>query len=177
MRLFHIGNGLAALVSLVAGVAAAQSTEPGPFYGGAGFSLTPRDGADLGSTSALLGFHLTPNFGTEMQLNVGVNTEDAPGLGPAARERLTAALAAYGVGTLPITSHFNLFARVGVGQTRYALYDASEGHQDLTSLDYGLGASYALSGRNALRFDFTRASYDQHGGDANTWGLTLQHRF
>ncbi len=148
------------------------------WYGDLGYSLTTRNGADLGSVNARVGTKFTRYLGAEGELNVGVNRDAAPALGPGVSERLNTAVAAYGVGYLPLGDKFSLLARVGVGENQFAVNGAGlESHRDLVSVNYGAGATYSLSPTNAVRADYTRKSYDHDGGDDNTWALSFQHKF
>jgi hypothetical protein len=148
------------------------------WYGSLGASQTRIDGARLGSVDARIGTRITPHIAAELELSDGLAKDHAPKLGPDAQERLNYAAAAYGVGSVPVSSNVNLFARVGVGENRLSrTVSGLEVKPDLVSLNYGVGAVYKVTPALDVRADYTRKSYDHRGGDADNWGLSLAHHF
>ena len=148
------------------------------WYGSLGASQTRTDGARLGSADARIGAQLSPNVATELELSDGLASDQAPKLGTDVRERLNYAAAAYGVGSVPVGSNVNLFARVGVGENRFSRnLSGLEVKPDLVSVNYGVGAVYKITPALDVRADYTRKSYDHRGGDADNWGLSLAHHF
>ncbi len=170
--------GLAAAAPVLADPASADGSQPVNWYGTLGASQTRIDGARLGSVDARVGAQVTPHLGAELELSDGLGADTASKLGPDVRERLNYAVAAYGVGSVPVTSNVNLFARVGVGENRFSRNVAGlEVKPDQASLNYGVGAVYKVNTAFDIRADYTRKSYDHAGGDADSWGLSLAHHF
>jgi hypothetical protein len=171
-------TGLSLTAQALADPAPTDGASATAWYGSLGASQTRIDGARLGSVDARIGAQITPHLAVEVELNDGLSSDHAPKLGPDARERLNYAAAAYGVGSMPVSSSVNLFARVGVGENRFSRTVAGlEVKPDLVSLNYGVGAVYKVTPALDVRADYTRKSYDHRGGDADNWGLSLAHHF
>ena len=46
------------------------------------------------------------------------------------------------------------------------------------SWNYGVGGQYSFDGKNGVRVDYTRESFQEHGAnDANVWSIAYIRRF
>lgn len=158
--------------------AAAQTADASRWYGSLGYTQTQVNGGDVGSIDGRLGDRFTPYFGAEGELSVGVSGDVAPDIGPNSSQRLNAAVAAYGVGFMPLGKNFSLLARVGVGENQFEQNSPGvRTRLDVSSVNYGVGAMFNLNPSNLIRADYTRKSYDQAGLNANTYDLSFVHKF
>ena len=160
--------------------AGAQTADPTPWYGSLGATQTQINGGDLGSIDARIGRKITPWFGAEGELSLGVGDDKAPVIGPQASDRLHTAIAAYAVAFLPLNKDVTLLARVGGGENQIGVRDGNgggPGRQDIASLNYGVGAMLNLNPTNAIRVDYTRKNYDRPDLNANTYSVSFVHRF
>ena len=86
------------------------------------------------------------------------------------------ALALYGVGILPLTEQFELFAKLGVAywdaDAKVSLLGVSvSDDEDGTDIAYGLGASFAFTDQFAVRVEYEGVDVDElDGADLFTVG-------
>ena len=170
-----------------------QSSKDG-LYGDLGWSGTQAQGAMTQGITGRVGGRYHTYFGVEGEVTGGIASDNRTlGAGTAAQTSVDVkqklAGAVYGVGFLPVTSNFDILARVGYGASRYgvtpgngvAKYDVNE-----NGIRYGVGAQYLFNGANGLRVDYTRqhmGSGTDSGGyfsadkDAGVWSVSLAHKF
>ena len=109
------------------------------------------------------GYRFHENFAVEADyLDFGEPDDDILGIN---LEVDLYALALYGVGILPLTDQFELFAKLGI-----AYWDAevdgsflgisASDDEDGTDLAYGLGASFAFTDQLAARVEYERIDVD-----------------
>ena len=163
-------------LTATATVASAQDTSGQTSYASVGVTSTHgnKTGTSLSGINARIGTKLTPHFGVEGEAAFGTNKDT----GPDGKYKLTDKVAAYGVGYLPVSSNFDLLARVGVADTRLKRPDIDTTKDESgTSLDYGVGAQYHMTRDYALRADVTESDFVNHKGTANTATLSLVKAF
>ena len=173
---------LAALpaLALSAGSAIAQEADARPFtgYGNLGYSHSDRGRSDVGGVTGRLGLRFGQFVGAEAEGTFGVTDDDSRRLGVPTETNWNRSVAAYGVGFVPVTPQFDVFARVGLGNSRVRTTGLA---QPMTvkrdSINYGAGAQYFFTGNDGIRADFTRESYRHGPGRADTYGVSYVRKF
>lgn len=169
--------------ALAAAATAAQAQIPKPdVYGSVGYQK--REDSDIDAIQLRLGGRFGPYFGIEGEYAKGVepSTLNLPSVPPAQfKTQLRGELAAYGVGYLPINPNFDVFARVGYGQSwtkrTFALPpNLAVVKDDVGSFNYGVGAQYFVDGKNGLRLDYTRQDRKRERAD-DTYAISYTRRF
>lgn len=175
MRIILLTASAAAL--LAAGPALAQDPSGSRWYGNLGWSNVGAESSDVdfNALNARVGTRISPYFGVEGELGIGLGDEEvAPGVDAS----LNYDAAAYAVGFVPITERFEVLGRVGYGVTEVGVdgpgFTASE---DGDSLNYGVGAQYFFDDANGVRADWTRRDFQDDGGEADVWTLNYVRRF
>jgi hypothetical protein len=167
----------AAALGLMTAPALAQVSPVGA-YGTLGYSHVDAGDAGLGTAQARLGYKFAPNFGVEGEGALGVDTDEVQ-LGASTYDvKVKRSLAGYAVGFVPLAENFELFGRVGYGNTKMKaesplLAVTSRGD----SWNYGGGAQYFFDGVNGVRADYTRHDFRQDRGAADVWGMSYVRRF
>ena len=91
---------------------------------------------------------------------------------------LTDRYAAYIVGYLPWTKHFDLFAKLGLGHSRYKYEENGTSlSTDLDSVNWGVGAQYLFNDHDGVRTEVLRENYHDSRGDRTSLMLSWIHRF
>jgi outer membrane immunogenic protein len=165
-----------ACVSLPA-LANAQDTSSPSTYGTLGYSQASEDGVDLGAIQGRLGARWN-HFGVEGELAGGVKSDDVNVGGTNVNVKLRHAEAIYGVGYLPVSPNFDLFARVGYGNTDIkasASGVAATGNSQ--SWNYGVGGQYFFTPKDGVRVDYTRYDFTDGGDNADVWGVSYVRKF
>jgi outer membrane immunogenic protein len=164
----------------VAAPALAQTAPTAGAYGTLGYGhVDTRDGG-LGTAQGRLGYKFTPNLGVEAEGAFGVDTDAVTSGGVAYDAKVKRSLAAYGVATAPLSDRFEIFGRVGYGNTKFKAAvpgTAFAGDADSDSLNYGAGAQYFFDGRNGVRADWTRHDFRHDQGHADVYGVSYVRRF
>lgn len=184
--LFLTAVSVAALCALAPAAASAQTAAPVPsltspqFYGTLGYDDVDMSHQNLGAIQGRLGARLNPYFGVEGEYSYGVKGDKiaVPGA-PDVKVQQTGQEAIYGVGFLPINRNFDLLARVGYGHTSGTgvVPGVTPGVKG-DSWNYGVGGQYMFDGKNGLRVDYTRESYQPRGSeDANVWAISYVRKF
>lgn len=157
--------------------ASAQAMFPS-WYGTLGYTDIRRQGADLGSVDARVGYDFTPNIAAEGQFGAGVSGDSATYFNTTSKIWLNEKYALYGVAKYPVMPNLYVLARLGVGETRFRVSSpANTFHQELASLNYGVGAQYNLNSLYGVRADYTRDSYNHNGGDNDNWTVSMVARY
>jgi outer membrane immunogenic protein len=133
-------------------------------YAGAGYTHYNPDhtsGADLGGLTGRLGYRFNPNFAVEGEATVGVHDDS--------NAKLDSAVGVYGVGILPLSNNFEVFARAGLQNTDVNGRGAAPVSFDDTALGYGAGGELKLSPRFGVRGEYTRLAGD---ADTDTWAIS-----
>lgn len=166
---------VAASVAAIPALSQAQTE----IYGSAGYGVArTNQGADLGAVQGRLGAKLTPNFGVEGEVGLGVKDDKTYVGGLPANVELKHQAAAYAVGYLPVTPNIDLLARAGYGTTK--LKTSIAGVSDSESQDswnYGVGAQYHLDDKNGIRADWTKSEFTNSKADADTVSVSYVRKF
>ena len=156
--------------------ASAQTMLPS-WYGTLGYTDIRRQGADLGSVDARIGYDLTPYISAEGQFGAGVSGDSATNFNTTSKIWLNEKYAVYGVAKYPVMPKLYVLARLGVGETRFRVSSPTgTSHQELASINYGVGAQYNLTPIYGVRADYTRDSYNHNGGDNDNWTVSVVAR-
>jgi outer membrane immunogenic protein len=152
-----------AIMAAVAAIAlmAAPASAGAQGYVGLGYTNFDYDGGDVDAATARLGYRMSPNFAIEGEGSMGLDDDDV---------ELNHNLGAYVRGILPVSSNFDVHARVG--------YQTSEVETPLGDLDadgiaYGAGAEWRFTPSFGLRADWTRMEGDDEEADALSLGGVL----
>jgi outer membrane immunogenic protein len=177
MKLALVTAAAASVLAIAAIPAVASAQQPqqwNGYYGTLGYSGTDvvDGGPDLGSITGRFGWKSHSFWGLEAEGSVGVQ-HDTVG---ATQYNMNDQFAGYATATLPLYNHFDVFARVGYGQTRINSTPKGSGGTD-NSFNYGGGAEWFWDNKNGLRGDYTRENFQQGGGDANVWTASYVRRF
>jgi outer membrane immunogenic protein len=162
--------------------AQAQSMSTPEIYGSVGYAHADAGDFDLGAIQGRLGAKITPYFGVEGELALGVKDDTyrppvSIGASPIDVE-LNHSAAIYGVGFLPINPNADLFARVGYGTTEIEASAAGiSSKADGESWNYGVGGRYFLDANNGFRADYTRQEFQDDGGSADVWAVGYVRKF
>ncbi|MGE0046371.1 MAG: porin family protein, partial [Hyphomonadaceae bacterium] len=147
-----------AAAAAVLGFPAAASAQEG-VYLGAGYTHFSGDDADVGGITGRLGYRFHPNIAVEGEGTFGVVDDDPV--------ELDSSWGVYGVGILPVSPEFDLFARVGYHNTEVSGGPITVEEDGVA---YGAGAQWNLSDRFGIRGEYTRLEGDDDGVD--TFGLS-----
>jgi hypothetical protein len=176
MKLALVTAAAASVLALAAipAAASAQTNNWSGYYGTLGYTGTDitDGGADLGAVMGRFGWTSHYYLGLEGEASVGVQHDTVGGV----RENLNDQFAGYVTARVPLAHNFDVFARVGYGQTRIDTTPKGSGGVD-NSVNYGAGADWYWDNKNGIRGDYTRESFQNGGGDADVWSASYVHRF
>lgn len=163
----------------VAAIPALSHAQVSPeYYGSAGYGAMRTDGADIGVLQGRLGARLTPHFGVEGEVGVGVTDDKTYVAGAPVTVELKHQAAAYAVGYLPVTPQIDLLARAGYGTTKLKSSVAGlSSSESQDSWNYGVGAQYKLDDKNGLRADWTKSEFTNSKADADTLAVSYVRKF
>jgi len=167
-------------------------------YGNLGAILYDFDSKKFG-VQGRLGYQSAGLFGAELEgsISLGAETEDlsadataavmgisgataAPSASTLTTE-YTNSIAAFGLARLPVSNRLMFHSRAGLHSTRFKA-ELDDGVQVLSQnessigIAYGVGAEYALTPSNNIRFDYTVYDTDA-GGNADSLSLAVTHKF
>jgi outer membrane immunogenic protein len=166
---------------LCAAPAMAQSIAISPtYYGTLGYNNFSSDnGADLTAVTGRLGARLSPYFGAEGEVSVGVGDDHTDFANGRQSLHLNDQYAGYAVGYVPLKSNIDLFARVGFGHTD--LHNSTpgiNGDEGADSWNFGAGGQYFFDHSNGVRVDYTRQDYQcSHCDGADVWSVAYVRKF
>lgn len=168
-----------AALTLLAAPAMAQSISSPQVSGSVGYTQLEGDDAELGAITGRLTAKVNRFVGVEGEASFGVKDEDISFGGVDGSLSHEYDVAAYAVGTVPISDRLEVFGRVGYGMTQIETDVAGfTAREDGESVNYGAGANYFFDGRNGVRADWTRRDFtDDNGGELDTYGLSYVRRF
>lgn len=170
----------AALTALLPAAALAQTANSGTtFYGTLGYADTDVSSVNLGAIQGRIGARFGQYLGVEGEVSGGVKNDKVRVGGTDIKVKLDNQEAIYGVGFLPLSPNFDLLARVGYGHTETSGSVAgvsATGKGD--SWNYGAGGQYTFDGKNGVRVDYTRESFQDSGEkDADVWAVSYVRKF
>ena len=169
---------LAAAAALA--IAGAATAQDGQFHLGAGYTYLDADGVEFDVITLRGGYDFNAFFGAEGEVQFGLGDESVTAGGVTGDLSYDFGLGLFGKAQYPVNDQFSVFARLGYvyqeaeaaaafgGQT----FSVSDGE---SGVGYGVGAEWAFSGPNAVRFDYTRNDFDDGENDAFT--LSYVRRF
>ena len=144
---------LAAASMLVAPAFMSANAQQSGAYVSGGYTHFDGDGgAELGAITGRVGVNINPNFAVEGEASFGVKDDSGT--------ELDHELGVFVVGKPPISSSFDVFARLG-----YAQIETSPGGSE-DGVAYGVGGNLNLSPVDGIRLDYTRHDYDVGEVDA-----------
>ncbi len=155
MRKFALVTALAAAMFAVPAAAHAE------WYAGAAYTNFDYDDGDVDAITGRLGYKFTPNLAVEGEASTGLDDGDV---------ELNHNAGLYAVGILPVTSNFDVHARLG--------YQSTEADTLLREIEddgvgYGVGASYRFTQNVGVRADWTRLEGDEGEADALSIGGSI----
>jgi len=110
-------------------------------------------------------------WGVEAEGGLGTHDDSDNGV----RTHLQNEIAGYVVGWLPVKKRLNLFARLGVGSSRFKLSSGQSMTAD--SVNWGVGAQYSVTEKNGVRVEYLQQDFHESRGVANRWSLSFVRRF
>ena len=138
-----------------------------------GYSLADTGDANLGAVTGRVGFR-AGWLGAEGEASFGAGSDNVG----AAKVKLDNQWAIYGKAIAPVADNFDVFARVGYGESRIEtkLAGVTSKNTD-NSVNYGVGAEWFFDPNNGVRADYTRHDFDEAADDANVWSLSYVRKF
>jgi opacity protein-like surface antigen len=182
MKMFLVAAAMLPLVGLSAAPALAQedaTTRPFTGYANLGYSHSDYGISDLGGATGRIGMRYKRFVGVEAEGTFGIDSDNSTRFGRPTKTELDRAVAAYAVGWAPVMPKLDLFARVGIGNSRTEIKGLAAQPIKFSrdSINYGVGAQYFLTQNDGLRLDLTRADFRHGSGRADTYGLSYVRRF
>jgi hypothetical protein len=165
---------------LCAAPAMAQSSGINPsYYGTLGYNnFDNSNGPDLSAITGRLGARLSPYFGAEGEVSLGLGNDHVNGVGTPA-VHLNDQYAGYAVGYLPVKPNIDLFARVGFGHSDFhTAYQGVGADAGADSWNFGAGGQYFFDHANGVRAEYTRQDYQcSHCDGADVWSVAYVRKF
>jgi hypothetical protein len=170
--------GAAALGLAAPAMAQGLQVQPVTAYGNLGYSFVDAGSANLGAIHGRLGARFGQYLGLEAEGALGVDSDKSDIAGTTVKSDLKHSVAAYAVGFFPVTPQFDLFGRVGYGNTKIKASAAGvSASDDADSWNYGGGVQYFLTAKDGLRGEYTRHSFTNGPGHANVWAVSYVRKF
>lgn len=149
-----------ALVAAFAG--AAQAQDAGKYYVEGGYANVDFNGENFGTANFGAGIKFNKYFGAEANASFGIAEQSYTEQGVAVDVKVDNTVAAYVVGSYPVSANVELLARVGF------LHGALSGKSGNTKVSIeddtvaaGVGVRYFPNGGvHGIRADFTSAEFD-----------------
>jgi outer membrane immunogenic protein len=174
MKLVAISIAALATAMMAATPAAARVIGDTGAYVGAGYTQYDAEDVDVGGGTLRAGYRFHPNFGVEGEASFGIEGDTADNLGTPVDVDLNQQYGVYGIGFLPISENFELFARAG-----YATIDAQSSVGGFTAgteddgVGLGAGVNWGITENFAVRAEYTRLEADEEDNDGvNAFGLS-----
>jgi outer membrane immunogenic protein len=175
MKLAIIAASTASVLALAAIPAAASAADQWSGWSGSvGYSDTnvSKGGPDVGGVTGRLSWKSNQFWGVEGEGSFGAKKDTIAGT----EYKLNDQFAGYLTATAPISTNFDIFARVGYGTTNIKTTPVGGSGSD-QSWNYGAGAEWFWDNHNGLRGDYLRENFQKGGGDANVWSASYVRRF
>ena len=173
----------AAAAALIAAPAFAQEQDhvqtawwqPSDVYASLGYTgINQGGGASIGAITGRVDERFGKYFGLEAEVSAGAAGDtNAQGYGTWLEHQY----AGYLVGYLPLTRKFDLFARVGYGDSLIR-YHGSNGYDlNTESFNVGAGGQYFFTPHDGVRAEYTRQDSQDFGPSADTVAVSYVHKF
>jgi hypothetical protein len=129
---------------------------------------------DAGIFNAQAGVRVGPYWGMEVEGGTGLPGDSRSGN----HLNLASRYAGYIVGYLPFNKHFDLFAKLGLGHSRYKYEDNGVGvSRDFDGVNWGVGAQYFFNDHDGVRTEVLRENYRDGKGDRSNVFFSWVHRW
>lgn len=171
---------IAASTALALGLAApAFAADPAldsntGLYGGIGWVGVNDSDHTVNGVQGRVGYRFMNYLGVEGEAAFGVGDTD---IGSGVKAHLNNEAGVYGVGFLPVSPNFDVFARVGWAEDDVSV---KNGSSSLSGTDngfaWGLGGQYYFDGKNGIRADWTRQQLN-HDIHPDVWSVSYTRRF
>jgi outer membrane immunogenic protein len=163
---------LATAAAAAAIAMAAPATAQTQVDASVGYSHVDAGDANLGAVTGRVGVR-SGWFGAEGEVSFGVGDDDVG----AAKVNLDNQWAIYGKAIAPVSENFDVFARVGYGESRIETKLAGVTAKNTDqSWNYGVGAEWFFDPNNGVRADYTRHDFDETD-EADVWALSYVRKF
>lgn len=156
---------VAGAAALIAPALAPASAQTG-LYGNLGYTQYDGNNVDPGAITGRVGMDLHKYFAIEGEASTGVKKDNGV--------KIQNEFGVFGVGKLPITDRFDLFARAGVTTTNISAPGA--GTRADEAFAYGAGGQYFFTDKDGIRLDWTKNDFN-HGGDVDTYAASYVRKF
>jgi len=158
--------------------AAAQTS----FYGNVGYSHIDASDTDvtLGALTGKLGARFNPYVGVELEAGLGVKDDTVTVIGVPVKVELENTIAAFVVGSYPVSPTFELFARLGYGNGSVKASAAGASlSDDASSWNAGVGGQWFFTDNDGVRAEYTKWNIGNadDGVDANVWSASYVRKF
>jgi len=174
----------AASATLIAAPALAQDHvqtgqwwQPSDLYGSLGYTgINQGSGTDahIGALTGRVDARFGRYFGLEVEGSGGIAGDTDSG---GYKTRLDHQYAGYLVGYLPVMRNFDLFARVGYGDSKIRYSGVNGFDVNTESFNYGAGGQYFFTVHDGIRAEYTREDSQDFGPNADTVSVSYVHRF
>ncbi len=142
----------------------------------AGYELADFNGIQIDTITFRGRYSFTERLGVEGQMNFGIDNSTVDfGASGVSDVELDYSYALYGVYSVPVTPSVNLFGRAGFINSD--LGTGASGYNfsgDNVTVSAGAGAEWFFTQRDAIRFDYSWADYDE---DASYYGVSYVRKF
>lgn len=146
----------AAALAVAAMLAPTAASAEGVYFTG-GYTQFDADNLDVGAVTVRGGWRFHPNFAGEVEGSFGVDDDNGV--------ELDNSFAVFGVGVLPVTPDFDVFARLGYHTSEFSPGDSQDG------VAGGVGAQWNINQRFGVRGDVT--VFDGDDDEATAYSLAL----
>jgi len=133
---------------------------------------------NLHALGGRLGARFGKYIGVEGEGAFGVGSDSVTISGVKVNYKEQSQFAGYAVGFIPLSPQFDVFARVGYGRATFKAYSGStSASSGENSVNYGGGGQYFFTMHDGIRAEYTRYSFRNGGGDANTFSVSYVRKF
>jgi outer membrane immunogenic protein len=150
------------------------------YNAGAGYTGLNTQGLGFGMATLRAGADFGKYVGVEAEGAFGVIDQTPTLKGVSTSEHINDEYAAYAVARYPVLADANLFVRGGFGHTDIKASPLMRGAvtSGYDSWNYGAGGEYFFDGKNGVRAEYTRMSFQDRGlRDADTFTVSYVHKF
>lgn len=178
---FVIAAAAAAAVAALGTSAFAEEKAPNKGVSGyvnLGYTHVDPGVGGLHALGGRLGIRVGKYFGAEGEGGFGVGSDSVTLSGVKVNYKVQSQVAGYGVVYLPISENADIFGRVGYGHATFKAFAGSVSNSDgENSVNYGGGAQWFFTSHDGVRAEYTRYSFRNGGGSANTFSVAYVRRF
>ena len=134
------------------------------------------DDAKINQIGARLGAKVTPYFGGELDVQLGLN-DDTIHTAPDLKMKISSTASIYAVVFAPVTPKLDLIARAGFGHqvAKVTATGAGSDKANDSAFTYGVGIQYMANAKFGVRGDYTHFAIEDVPD--NTWSIGLVRKF